>query len=67
MRYDDHFEKRPDVKDGKPVVKGTEVLVTDVMKALARGESTAEVLARFPELTERDVIAVRAFAMLAAD
>jgi uncharacterized protein (DUF433 family) len=67
MRYEDHFESRSDLHDGKPVIKGTDVLVRDVMQVLARGASVKEVLLQFPDLTERDVRAVIAFAALAAD
>jgi uncharacterized protein (DUF433 family) len=67
MRYEDHFEQDPDVRDGKPVIKGTTVLVRDVMAVLATGASVAQVLERFPELDERDVRAVIAFAAIAVD
>lgn len=67
MKYEDHFESRPDIHDGKPIIKGTEVLVRDVMQVLARGASVSEVRLQFPGLTERDVRAVIAFAALAAD
>lgn len=67
MKYEDHFESRPDVQGGKPVIKGTEVLVRDVLALLAKGTATDEVRRRYPELTEQDVRAVLAFAALAAD
>ena len=66
MRYEDHFESRPDLHEGRPVIKGTNVLVREVMQVLARGASIKEVLLQFPDLTERDVRAVIAFATLAA-
>ncbi len=67
MKYEDHFEQDPDVRDGLPVIKGTTVLVRDVMAVLATGASVAQVLERFPELDERDVRAVIAFAAIAVE
>ena len=34
IKYEDHFERRPDVQGGKPVIKGTQVLVRDVLVVL---------------------------------
>lgn len=67
VRYEDHFESHPDVQGGKPVIKGTRVLVRDVMQLLAQGATSDQVRQRFPELSERDIRAVLAFAVLAAD
>ena len=67
MKYEDHFERRPDVQDGKPVIKGTEVTMVEVMQVLATGATVAQVLERYPDLTERDVRAVIAFAAIAVD
>lgn len=67
MKYEDHFEKNPDIQGGPPVIKGTEVTLHSVMKRLAQGAKLAEILEEFPELTERDVRAVIAFAAIAID
>jgi uncharacterized protein (DUF433 family) len=67
LKYEDHIERRPDVQGGRPVIKGTDVLVRDVMVLLAEGRGPQEIRKRFPELTLRDVRAVLAFAALAAD
>jgi len=67
MKYEDHFERNPDVAGGRPVIKGTRVPVQEVMRVLATGITIPEVLERFPDLSERDVRAVIAFAALAVD
>ena len=51
---------------GRPVVRGTRVLVRVVLGYLAHGETTAHILEEFPSLTEADVRAVIAFAAASA-
>ena len=67
MKYEDHFERNPDVADGRPVIKGTTVPVQDVMRVLATGASFGKVLDQFPDIDERDIRAVIAFAAIAVD
>jgi uncharacterized protein (DUF433 family) len=52
----------PAVCHGKPVVRGTRVLVANVVGSLAAGESVAEILQDYPSLTEEDVRACLEFA-----
>ncbi len=40
---------------GQPCVKGTRVLVTVLLDALAAGLSAAEIVRRYPSITEEDV------------
>ncbi len=47
---------------GKPVVRGTRVLVSTVLGALAGGDSIADVLEDYPNITDADVRAVLEFA-----
>ena len=42
----------PEVCHGKPVFKGTRVLVADVLEMLAAGMSTEDVLKEYPQLSE---------------
>ena len=52
----------PDVRFGKPVVRGTRITVGDVLGYLAGGMSEEEVLADFSQLTHEDIRACLAFA-----
>jgi uncharacterized protein (DUF433 family) len=47
---------------GKPVIRGTRVLVSTILGALAGGDSVEEVLEDYPGITEEDVRAALAFA-----
>ncbi len=52
----------PDVRFGKPCVRGTRITVGEVLGYLATGGSEAEMLADFPQLVHEDVLACLAFA-----
>ncbi|MCC7107527.1 MAG: DUF433 domain-containing protein [Chloroflexi bacterium] len=52
----------PDVRSGKPHIKGTRITVYDVLEYLAGGMSEDEILADFPDLTRDDIRAIFAFA-----
>ena len=56
----------PQIQHGKPVIRGTRVLVRVVLGHLARGETTEHIVAEFPSLAEEDVRAVIAFAAASA-
>jgi uncharacterized protein (DUF433 family) len=51
----------PGVCHGQPCVKGTRVLVTVVLDALAAGLSAAEIVRHYPSITEEDVRAAAAY------
>jgi len=52
----------PRVCHGKPVIRGTRVLVSTILGALSGGDSIAEVLEDYPNIREEDVRAALAFA-----
>ncbi len=52
----------PEVRFGKPCVRGTRLTVGDVLGYLASGMTEAELLAEFPQLTHEDVLACLAYA-----
>lgn len=45
----------PKVMVGKPVIKGTRIPVDAIIKRLAQGMSTQEILEEYPNLKEEDV------------
>ena len=52
----------PEIRFGKPTVRGTRITVEDVLRLASRGLSTAEILEQYPRLTEQDVLAANEFA-----
>jgi uncharacterized protein (DUF433 family) len=62
MKYQDRITVDAQIRSGKPSIRGTRITVYDVLEYLAGGNSEAELLADFPDLTHEDVLAVLAFA-----
>jgi len=46
---------KPDVCNGRPVVRGTRITVQTVLEFLAAGDFIEEVLEEYPKLTRTDV------------
>ena len=45
----------PTVMVGKPVIKGTRIPIDLILKLVAQGQGTKEILEDYPKLTENDV------------
>lgn len=58
------IETRPGVRSGKPCFVGTRIAVYDVLDYLAAGMTSDEIVADFPELSDRHVRAAIEFAAL---
>jgi uncharacterized protein (DUF433 family) len=52
----------PEIRFGKPCVRGTRITVGDVLSYLASGMREDEILTDFPQLTREDIRACLAFA-----
>jgi uncharacterized protein (DUF433 family) len=52
----------PEVRSGKPVIRGTRITVSDILEYLAGGMSHEDLLADFPDLSEDDIRAALMFA-----
>ncbi len=52
----------PEIRFGKPCVRGTRITVGDVLSYLASGMSEQQIQADFPQLTSDDIRACLAFA-----
>ena len=52
----------PQICHGKPTIKGTRVLVSNILASLAAGESNGAILKSYPGLTEKDIRAALEFA-----
>jgi uncharacterized protein (DUF433 family) len=62
MDYRDRVVIDPEIRFGKPCVRGTRIAVGDVLSYLASGMTEQQVLADFPQLTSEDIRACLAFA-----
>jgi uncharacterized protein (DUF433 family) len=50
MRFEDYITISPEVRSGKPCIKGTRITVADVLEYVAGGMTEAQILADFPAL-----------------
>jgi uncharacterized protein (DUF433 family) len=57
----DRIAINPNVCHGKPVIRGTRVLVANVLGALSGGDAIETVLEDYPNITREDVLAALAF------
>jgi len=62
MRWQDRIVVNPEIRSGKPCIKGTRITVYDILEYLAGGMTEAQILADFPDLTAEDIRASLAFA-----
>jgi uncharacterized protein (DUF433 family) len=52
----------PQIRFGKPCIRGMRISVYDVLSWLASGMTEADILEDYPELNKEDILAVLAFA-----
>lgn len=62
MDYHDRIVIDPEVRFGKPTVRGTRITVGDVLSYLASGMHEEQILADFPQLASDDIRACLAYA-----
>ena len=62
MNWQERISIDPEVRSGKPCVRGTRITVYDVLEYLAGGMTEDAVLADFPDLTRDDIRACLALA-----
>jgi uncharacterized protein (DUF433 family) len=60
--YKQYIEVNPDIRFGKPVIKGTRITVYDVLQWLASGLTHEQILNDFPQLVEDQILACLAYA-----
>ena len=51
----------PNICHGKPVIKGTRVLVSNILGALASGDTFQEILEDYPNISKEDIQAALSF------
>lgn len=52
----------PNICHGKPVIRGTRVLVSTILGALSGGDTAAMILEDYPALSADDIVAALEFA-----
>jgi uncharacterized protein (DUF433 family) len=62
MIYQNHITINPQIRFGKPCIKGTRITAYDVLGWLSSGMSVTEIVDDFPELKEQDIYACLAYA-----
>jgi len=67
MVYRDRIEINPDICSGKPVIRGTRILVTSILSQLGAGERFETIRSGFPGLTDADIRAAIEFAKDSVD
>ena len=58
MKLPDRITLDPEIMMGKPCVKGTRIPVYVLLQKMAAGETEAELLKAYPQLSKADVTAV---------
>lgn len=62
LNYREYIEVDPNLRFGKPVIKGTRITVYDVLQWLASGMSHEDIISDFPQLNENQILACLAYA-----
>jgi uncharacterized protein (DUF433 family) len=64
---DQRTEVNPDICHGKPVIRGTRIMIRNILGSLASGESVHDIIKNYPELTTEDIEAAVAYAIELVD
>ena len=61
MEYIKHIEINPNIRFGKPVIKGTRISVFDVLGWLAAGMTYEEIIEDYPSIKKEHILACLAY------
>ncbi len=67
MGWKDRIVLDPRICHGKPTIKGTRIMVTNILGLFRGGYTAPQILAHFPELTDADVQAALDYAISAIE
>jgi uncharacterized protein (DUF433 family) len=67
MEAADRIEVNPAVCSGKPVIRGTRIMVRNILGMVAGGYTVERIVASYPELGRDDVIAAVEYAARVVD
>lgn len=60
--FEQYISINPEIRFGKPCIKGTRIAVVDILQWLASGMSNEDILTDFPSLKEEHIRAALMFA-----
>ena len=60
--YSEIITMNPEIRFGKPCIRGMRITVYDILSWLAFGMTSLEILEDYPELTDEDIKATLAYA-----
>ena len=60
--YQKYITIDPNIRSGKPIIRGMRITVYDVLEMLSDGMKFNEITEDFPELTEDDIYAALSYA-----
>jgi uncharacterized protein (DUF433 family) len=61
-QFSSYISIEPEVRFGKPCIKGTRITIADILQWLASGMSHTQILEDYPLLKEEHILAALAFA-----
>ena len=64
MKKYERIELNPDIMFGKPVIKGTRIMVEHILRKLAGGMTVEEIITDHPHLKKEDILAAQEFAAI---
>ena len=62
ITFHTYISIHPEIRFGKPCIKGTRISVGDILQWLASGMTNAEILEDFPQVQNEHILAALAFA-----
>ncbi|MDH5718945.1 MAG: DUF433 domain-containing protein [Spirochaetia bacterium] len=62
MNYKERITINPEIRRGKPCIRGMRVTVYDVLEYLASGMTTEQILIDFPYIEKEDIFACLEYA-----
>ena len=67
MEATDRIEINPTICGGKPVIRGTRIMVRNILGMVAGGYTIDKIVASYPDLSEEDVRAALEYAARVVD
>ncbi len=58
----DYIEINPNVRFGRPLIKGTRISVADILELFASGMTATEIIVDFPQLSEVQILSCLKYA-----
>lgn len=60
--YEERITINPEVRFGKPCIKGTRIAISDILNLIAAGYSLGDIPKQYPQITKEDVVAAVEYA-----